>query len=949
MEPHRVFGNTARRHRDGSDASDRDASGEGDGGPHRRHPADEAGPKGERRRSGPAQTEGAPAWHALPVEEVLARLSTDVEAGLGDDEAARRLAQDGPNELRAKPPRTLGQMVVSQIRDPMVLILIGAAALSAALGELVEATVIAIIVVVNALICIAQERKAQSSLEALRGMSAPLARVMRQGEESVVEARDLVAGDVVLLRDGDMVPADLRLVDSANLKIQESSLTGESVPVEKEAEAHVQADCPLADRVTMAYSSSIVTYGRAVGVVTATGMHTEVGGIALMLDDQDELDTPLKRKLNAVGKALTVAGVVVCLIIIGVGLLYQRPIVPQLLVAISLAISIIPEGLPATATIVMALGVQRMARQNALVRKLPAVETLGGATVICTDKTGTLTLNKMTVKRVAQSGDYTTAEVLPPEGLAKRHPATQRELLYCAALCNDASFDPDRPSEIIGDPTEGALVCMARDLGVDHEQLEDLHPRLWEQPFDSARKRMSTLHEVDGKLVLYTKGAVEELLPLCTGLLTDGGIRPMGPTDRAAIADACQAWSQDALRVLGFALRTVDAVPEDDAVDLEHDLVFVGMVGMIDPPRTEVAAAVAACRDAGIRTVMVTGDHGATAVAIARELGIFRGGDELVLGDELASLSDGELDGHVRRASVFARVSPSDKLRIIESLKRVGETAAMTGDGVNDAPALKVADIGVAMGVAGTDVAKDAADMVLLDDKFTTIVYAIKEGRRVYRNIQKVIQFLLAGNIAEIATLLVATLCNWEAPLLAVHILWVNLATATLPALALGVDPASPDVMRRPPVTSGTLFERDLVRRVVTQGLFVAAMTLAAFWIGLSSGGIVAGHTMAFCVLAFSQMLRAFNQRSNTAPIWERAEGRNPWLVAAFAVSAALVACILCIPALRDLFGVGPLSGWQWAAVMGLASLSIVQMEASKLLRRRPRAETSAPGPGPRA
>lgn len=880
------------------------------------------------------------AWHSLPTSQVFERLGCDPERGLSDAEAARRLAEDGPNELRAKPPRTLGQMVVGQIRDPMILILIVAAALSAALGELAEGAVILLIVVANALIGIVQESKAQSSLEALRSMSAPHARVVRGGEERVVDARDLVAGDVVLLADGDMVPADVRIVDAANLKVQEASLTGESVPVEKDADAACPADCPLADRATMAYSSSIVAYGRATGVVVATGMATEVGGIARMLDDQDELDTPLKRKLNAVGKTLTVVGVVVCAVIVAVGLLYGRPFIPQLLVAVSLAVSVIPEGLPATATIVMALGVQRMAKHNALVRSLPAVETLGGATVICTDKTGTLTLNKMTATRVALGADCERLGSFTPVDLLARHPDSYRDLLMCAALCNDASFDADDPGAVIGDPTEGALICMARDLGIDHDGLEERHPRLWEQPFDSVRKRMSTLHEVDGRLVLYTKGAVDELLPLCDSIVVDGGEpRALEDIDRVEISQECLAWSQEALRVLGFAMRTVEAVPPTDDADLERGLTFIGMVGMIDPPRTEVAPSIDACRDAGIRTVMVTGDHGATALAIARELGIFRDGDEELLGSELAAMDDAELDRHVGRTTVFARVSPTDKLRIVESFKRAGETVAMTGDGVNDAPALKAADIGVAMGVTGTDVAKDAADMVLLDDRFTTIAYAIRAGRRIYRNIQKVIQFLLAGNIAEIATLLVATLCNWDAPLVAVHILWVNLATATLPALALGVDPAGGDIMRQPPVKSGTLFERDLVRRVATQGLFVAAMTLAAFWIGRGTGGLAVGQTMAFGVLAISQLMRSLDQRSNVDPIWVRGEGRNPWLLAALAVSVALLTCIMGVPALQGIFGIADLELWQWATVLGLSALSIVQIELVKLTARRQRKE----------
>lgn len=872
-------------------------------------------------------------WHAHKPDEVYQTLNTS-EEGLSDVEAAERLKQNGYNELRAKPPKTIWNMLKAQIIDPMVLILIGAAAFSAVLQEWTEAAVIFTIVVVNAVIGIVQEKKAQSSLEALRNMSAPTARVLREGEESIIPARELVIGDVVLLGDGDMVPADLRLIDSANLKVQEAALTGESVPAEKDAEQVLAADYALGDRSNMVYTTSIVTYGRAVGVVVATGMDTEVGSIAGMLDGQDELDTPLKRKLDAVGKTLTVVGLIVCVLIFLIGALYQRPLIPQFLVAISLAISIIPEGLPATATIVMALGVQRMAKKNALIRKLPAVETLGNATVICSDKTGTLTLNKMTVTEVAINGDFESGRTTPIAEAVQKHPTVYKELVYAAALCNDASFDPDRAGEIIGDPTEGALIYMAQNFGIDHETLEDQYPRLFEQPFDSDRKRMTTVHQIKGQCKAYTKGAVDEMLPLCTHILTAGGVRPITEQDKSNITKLCLYMSANAMRVLGFATRTLSALPEDDADNVEFDLTFVGVVGMIDPPRKEVAQAVQTCRQAGIRTIMITGDHKVTALAIAKELDIYRQGNTVISGDELDAMTDEELDAAVQTTTVFARVSPADKLRIIQSLKRTGEVAAMTGDGVNDSPALKAADIGVAMGVTGTDVAKDASDMILLDDSFTTIAYAIKEGRRVYRNIQKVIQFLLVGNIAEILTLFVATLLNWEAPLLAVHILWVNLATATLPALALGVDPASRNIMKHHPVKSGTLFEKDLIGRVVTQGIFVAAMTIVGYWIGVHIDGHTAGQTMAFCVLAFSQMLRAFNQRSNTEPIWVRAEGMNPWLFVSFAVSAALMLCILFVPSLQSMFRLTLLSGMQWMIVLGLSLLSVIQVEIVKWVKR---------------
>ena len=872
-------------------------------------------------------------WHHMPVQEVLEKLQTS-EDGLRDAEAEKRLQQNGENLLRSKPPKSMLQMLKAQILDPMVLILVGAAAFSAVLREWTEAGVIFAIVILNAVIGIVQEKKAQSSLAALRSMSAPTARVLREGDESVIPASELVPGDIVLLDDGAMVPADIRLIDSANLKVQEASLTGESVPAEKDADDTLPGDCPLGDRSNMAYASSLVTYGRAAGVVVATGMRTEVGQIAGLLDGQEDLDTPLKRKLNAVGKTLTIAGLVVCALIFAIGALYHRPLGPQFLVAISLAISIIPEGLPATATIVMALGVQRMAKRNALMRKLPAVETLGGATVICCDKTGTLTQNQMAVTQIAVNGDFEAGRPTPLAEAAAQHPAVYRELVWCAALCNDASLDPDREGAVIGDPTEGALIHLASSFGVGHESLEDTYPRLYEMPFDSQRKRMTTVHMLSGGLTAYTKGAVDEMLPLCTRLLTSAGVRPMTGADRENILRLCRGMSEQALRVLGFAMRTLPELPAEDGTDIEFDLTFIGAAGMIDPPRKEVAESIRICREAGIRTVMITGDHRLTALAIARELGIWREGNTVVTGGELALMTDTDLDQAVKTAAVFARVSPADKLRIVQSLQRTGEVTAMTGDGVNDAPALKAADIGVAMGITGTDAAKDAADMILLDDSFTTIAYAIKEGRRVYRNIQKVIQFLLAGNIAEILTLFAATVFNWDAPLLAVHILWVNLATATLPALALGIDPASRNIMRHKPVKTGTLFEKDLVRRVVTQGCFAALLTTAAYWLGARTGNHAAGQTMAFSVLALSQMLRALNQRSSTEPVWVRAEGHNPWLWAAFAASGLLMVLILFVPVCQTAFRLTLLPPAGWLAVLGLSLLSVVQMELVKWYKR---------------
>lgn len=867
-------------------------------------------------------------WHSMPLEEVYRDYQTS-EDGLSDAEAAKRLKEYGKNELRQSPPKSVGKMFFEQLTDVMVLILLGAALLSGLLNEWIEAIVILTIVIVNAIIGVVQEKKASDALAALRSLSSPQARVLRNGEESIVPASELVPGDIVYLEDGSIVPADMRLIGSSNLKIQEASLTGESVPVEKDAEMLVSAEAPLGDRLNMAYTSSIVMYGNGTGVVVGTGMHTEVGQIAGALDTQDETDTPLKRKLNSVGKTLSVVGLVVCVLIFIIGMLYGRPLVPLLMTAVSLAISIIPEGLPATATIVMALGVQRMAKRQALVRKLPAVETLGSASVICCDKTGTLTQNKMTVTQLAVAEDFAVHKALPAAKAALSGTPAYRTLVHAAALCNNASLDPDHPGKILGDPTEGALIYLADAFGIDQLVHEKAYPRVFEQPFDSDRKRMSTVHEENGAFYAYTKGAVDEMLPLCTQMLTAEGPRPMTEQERKNILQLCYDMSSQSLRVLGFAMKKMQAVPEDDDENIEYDLTFIGACGMIDPPRKEVITAVETCHRAGIRTIMITGDHKITAMAIAKQLGIFREGNTVIEGNELHAMSDKALDEKVKTTTVFARVSPTDKLRIIQSLKRIGEVAAMTGDGVNDSPALKAADIGVAMGQSGTDVAKDAADVILLDDNFTTIEYAIREGRRVYRNIQKVIQFLLAGNIAEILVLFIATVLNWEPPILAVHILLINLATDSLPAIALGVDPADANIMHEPPVRSGTLFERGLIRRVILHGLFIAGSTMAAYLIGQSQAGYTAGVTMAFCVLAISQLFHSLNQRSNVESVFH-ASTHNRSLFWAMTASAVILAAIVFLPPLRSFFKLTTLSLAQWGVTLLFSLVPLLLVELSK-------------------
>ena len=889
------------------------------------------------------------------TEEVL----NTCEDGLSDEEAAKRLEKYGKNVLREVKPKSIWKMILEQISDIMVIILFIAMIFSLVMyfidGEgLPEAIVIFCVIVLNAAVGVIQEKKAADALEALKKMTAPNARVLRNGEESIVPASELVPGDIVYLEDGAIVPADIRIINDNNMSVQEASLTGESVPSPKDAPIVLPEDAPLGDRVNMAYSSSVVMYGNAVGVVVGTGMNTEVGKIADMLKKQDDFQTPIKRKLNSVGKILTVIGLIVCVAIMIIGFARGgRTWQSLVLLGISLAISIIPEGLPATATIIMAFGVQRMAKKNALVKSLPAVETLGSATVVCCDKTGTLTLNKMKVTHVAVGADFETGTPTLTENLADKYRrAVYQDLLDGCALCGNAHMDPDRPGETMGDPTEGALILFADKFGINSDDYEEEHPRLFEQPFDSDRKRMTTLNQMPEGLIAYTKGAVDEMLPLCTHFLTSTGVREMTEVDRRKILELCNNMSKDALRVLGFARRRLTKVPEDETENVEFGMTFVGAVGMIDPPRKEVIGAVETCHDAGIRVIMITGDHKVTALAIAKQLHIFRKGNTVITGTELDEMTDEQLDEAVKTCVVFARVSPSDKLRIIKSLKRTGEVAAMTGDGVNDSPALKEADIGVAMGITGTDVAKDAADMILLDDNFTTIEHAIREGRRVYRNIQKVIQFLVAGNISEILTLFIAFVFGWEDPILAIHVLLINLATDSLPAIALGVDPADRNVMKVPPVKSGTLFEKGVIIRIVVHGLFIMAASLSAYWIaeacygGTSEEKHAIAMTMTFMVLALSQLVHAINQRSNYDSVFRPDQGHNLFLYGAMAASLAIVAFVSFVPGVMDFFDLVYLEWYQYLIVLALALFPLVAVEVSKIFLRIWKKRHTAEKPG---
>ena len=861
--------------------------------------------------------------YTISKEEILTEAKTK-ETGLSEEEAIDRLKLYGSNEIESHKQKTLGAMILEQLKDRMIMILLLASILSFILGETAEGIVILIIIAINTIISVVQEKKAISAIESLRQMNAPLAIVIRNGQKKQIQAKDLVVGDLVYLEDGNIVPADIRLIEEQQLKVDESSLTGESVPVMKDATIVLDLKTPLAERVNMVFSSTIISYGTAYGIVTATGKDTEVGNIAKMLDDSDNLDTPLKRKLNKVGEILSIVGIVVAVIIFLIGLLYGKDLVGLLMIAISLAISVIPEGLPATATIVMALGVSRMAKKKALVKKLPAVEALGSSTVICTDKTGTLTLNKMTVTKSFLYEDIINS---------KDNNSISSDLIYASVICNHASLDG---TKVLGDPTEGALLTYALDKNYDVKKIKMAHKILKEQPFDSIRKRMSVIVANDlgnPDYILYSKGAPEELINVCSKAIDSDQEIELTSEIKEQIKEFCIKLSSKGLRLLGFAKKNIKSLPKDEEANLENDLTFIGIVGIIDPPRSEVKAAIKTCHEAGIRVIMITGDHKLTATSIAEELGIYRKGDFVIDGEELDRMSDLKLRNTIKDISVFARVTPKDKLRIVEALKKNKEIVAMTGDGVNDAPALKKADIGVAMGITGTDVAKDAADLILLDDNFTTIEEAIKEGRRVYRNIQKVIQYLLAGNIAEVLTIFITMLFNLNSPLLAVHILFINLVTDTLPSLALGVDPASPNVMKHKPTKVGSLFEKGLVKRIVFHGILISIITISAYLIGSNRSYSVA-MTMAFTVLCLSQILHSLNQSSATISLFSKDYPRNKFLFLAIIGSLLCLFLVLIVTPVRDFFSLVPLIGKDYIVIILLSIIPIVAVELHKLLIR---------------
>jgi len=860
-------------------------------------------------------------FYQMTPEEICVNLKSDLSRGLTAQEAAGRIGRYGYNLLEGKAKKTLWQIFIEQFKSFMILVLLVAAVVSGLLGEIGDTVIIMVIVVLNAVLGMIQENKAERSLAALQKMSAPQAKVMRNGEVAVIPAREVVVGDMVILETGDLVPADLRLCESVNLKIQEAALTGESVPVEKKTAA-LSKEVPLGDQTNMAFSGSLVAYGRGRGIVVATAMKTQVGRIAQMMQKEVDTETPLKKRLETLGKVMGIAVLAICAIIFLVGMLYQRDPFSMFFIAVSLAVAAIPEGLPAIATIVLAIGVQRMVENNAIIRTLPAVETLGSATVICSDKTGTLTQNRMTVEQVAAGGNLMSLN----ETLSRWDRGCQL-LAEGAVLCNDSQVKKD--GGMTGDPTETALLDMGLSAGIDKEKLTAVLPRVAEVPFDSQRKLMTTVHKKDKGFRIYTKGAVDELVKVCGAILWHGQVRPFSKEDLRWIEQANETMAANALRVLAVAYRDSEIQPKEP----EKDLIFIGMVGMIDPPRTEAKEAVAVCKSAGIKPVMITGDHRLTALAIARELGILHQEKEAITGSELNDLSDKELAANIEQYAVYARVAPEHKVRIVDAWQKKGHVVAMTGDGVNDAPALKRADIGAAMGITGTEVAKEAADMVLTDDNFATVVAAVREGRRIYDNILKAIQFLLSCNVGEILTLFIATMFNWANPLLPIHILWVNLVTDSLPALALGVDPAAPNIMARQAKRSGKgIFTQGMVWRIIYQGLMVGALTLAAFIMG-QKVNLPTGQTMAFAVLALSQLFHVFNVRSSHRSVFRGGFTGNKAIWGAFLVSALLTLGVMFLPFMSQIFRLVTLSFEQFLIVVGLSVAPILIVEIFKLFK----------------
>ena len=880
-------------------------------------------------------------WYQQETDDILRQLETSFEAGLSSAEAQRRLEEHGPNELQAAAHISPWHILFQQFKNILIIILLIATLLSAFLGHGIEAVAIAVIVLFAVLLGFVQEYRAEKAIEALRQMAAPTATVLRDGEEMELAARDIVPGDVTFLHAGDKIPADVRLLEAINLQVEEAALTGESVPVEKQVAAIAAADLALGDRRNMGYAGTVATYGRGRAVVIATGMDTEFGKIAGMLQAIETGRTPLQENLDRVGAVLARAAFVIVGIIVALGLFRGQDFVEMLIFGVALAVAVVPEALPAVVTISLAIGVQRMVKRNALMRRLPAVETLGSTSVICSDKTGTLTKDEMTVRKVHVAGqmfDVSGAGYEPHgqfsyNGGAAQPPESLRQLLRGAALASDAHIvhnESENRWHVKGDPTEGALVVAAAKAGMGKAELDRTYPRLEEIPFTSETKRMTTLHRMPEGTVAFSKGAPEIILDDCTQLLTADGVQPLDGDGRARLLEAAQEMAGQALRVLAVAAKNETVIGQ-----AEHEMTYLGMLGMIDPPRPEAKAAIQTCRDAGIKAIMITGDHPLTAKAVATELGLLQHG-RVVTGAELEAISDADFENQVEDIEVYARVSPAHKLRVVTALQNRGHIAAMTGDGVNDAPALKKADIGIAMGITGTDVTKEAADMTLTDDNFASIVAAIEEGRGIFGNVKKYLMYLLSSNIGEIGLMAGATLLGLPLPLSAVQILSVNLATDGLPALALSVDPPEPDIMKRRPRDPRTgIFTRPVVILMLLGGIWSTIINLGLFiWARNSGRSDAEAMTMTFVSLVLIQFFKAYNFRSDRHSVLNKPFA-NKWLNWAIIFDFLFLLVIVYVPALHQPFGTFSLPWQDWAILVPLAFTVVPVLELAKWMERR--------------
>ena len=878
-------------------------------------------------------------WHRLDPGRVVQELRSDAFSGLSGTEAARRLTEHGLNELKAFHKIKPWLIFLGQFKNVLILILLLATVLSAFLGHAAEAIAIVIIVLFAVLLGFAQEYRGERALDALRRMAAPTATVLRDNAEAIVPARDIVPGDIVLLRSGDKIPADARLIEAVNLRMDEAALTGESVPVEKQTAALSNGDWPLADRKNMAYAGTAVAYGRGKGIVVETGMTTEFGRTAAMLQAVETAKTPLQENLDKLGATLARGALLIVAIIVALALYQGQPIMQMLVFGIALAVAIVPEALPAVVTISLALGVQRMAKRHALVRRLPAVETLGSTSVICSDKTGTLTRDEMTARKIYVAGDVLEATgtgfdpngIFIHEGSAVPPPEPLKLLLTAAALTSDAQLSrADGRWQIKGDPTEGALVVLAAKAGLKKIDLETEFPRVHEIPFSSEAKRMTTLHRSPSGCVAFAKGAPEIIVAGCTQLLALSGPETLDETGRETVLRAAQAMARQALRVLAIGYK-----PDATLEDFARDMVFLGLVGMIDPPRSEARAAIQRCEQAGIKLVMITGDHPVTAEAVARELGLLKTG-RVITGTELDATSEQAFEREVENVSVYARVSPAHKLRVVTALQKNGHIVAMTGDGVNDAPALKRADIGIAMGITGTDVSREAAAMTLTDDNFASIVAAVEEGRRIFNNIKKYLMYLLSSNIGEIGLMLGAALLGLPLPLTAVQILYVNLATDGLPALALAVDPPEDDLMLRPPRKPRTgIFTRPVVVLMMLGGLWSAMVNLAFFlWLLNSGRSLADAMAMIFILLVMIEFFKAYNFRSDRVSALHRPFA-NRWLNAAILAELLILVLIIYLPSFQLLLGTFTMRAVDWMLIVGLAFTITPVLETLKWLTRR--------------